>query len=421
MKATPFPARNCWRLQIPAKFNNGKAKAIYFKDEPEADRYIATLTGQTTPTVGIPPVPVNDKQMALMQELLDQYKAQLAQIMADKKQVKRTGTVSEMMAAYQVWELTQSRTVSTIRNTSDAAKAFLKTFGTLKTDAGTIITPPELTHALIDGWINKWPIGSSSRNTYYRFIHKVLAWASDNEWMVHDPMVKIKRPPGKSSKFIIRDFADWERILRAAAGLDPLSPLPPLPDDFKASSHFRAQNDYTELLPVLVLGGFAGIRTGEMAPMNRNQKPVLLWSDIYWEKNYIDIRDGVAKKTSREKGDQRYITIQPALAAWLKPFAKTSGKVFNGTTANITELKRQLFARLEIKRYGRNIYRHSFASYSTALRGAALTAVDMGDLEKTIVDKYVDRKIEPGMGAAYFAIRPDSNIIPMPAEQSAAA
>ena len=69
-----------------------------------------------------------------------------------------------------------------------------------------------------------------------------------------------------------------------------------------------------ELVPALVLGAFAGIRSEELKRLR--------WEDIKPQQGHIEIKSANSKTKIR-----RLITIQKNLKAWLRPFANQTGPV----------------------------------------------------------------------------------------------
>jgi hypothetical protein len=72
------------------------------------------------------------------------------------------------------------------------------------------------------------------------------------------------------------------------------------------------------MIPFTALQAFAGIRHEEM----NGTKALLDWRDINLERGSIKI-----KKTVGKTKKQRLIEMQPNLIAWLKPYAKISGRI----------------------------------------------------------------------------------------------
>jgi integrase len=397
MKATKFKPRNCWRVQVPARYNeNRQRKALYFDTKADADRHIAKLTNR--PDTGRQ-AKMEISDQVFFEQLLaavgtkEHLRAAVDHYQTTVLSVQKTGTVAEMCTEYLAWKKAAGSKVRTLRGDRYHIGKFAETFGTLNA--------PELTPAKIDSWVQTFRFGSSQRCNMWRSAHALLNWARTQGWIGFDAMANLDKPKKPVGKNIVRNMNDFERLLRAAAGLDP---LPPLPLGFKPN--FEVVEDYSELLPVLVLQGFAGMRTRELVRASREEE-VLDWSDINLGRGLIRVRHGVAKATGREN-DERWITMDDAVRAWLAPIAKTAGPVFSSYSARWFELRYQLMARLGVK-IGHNALRHSYATYSVSFRGTAETAKNMGDLESTARRNYMDMGIEPETGRAWFAMRPDAS------------
>ena len=149
------------------------------------------------------------------------------------------------------------------------------------------------------------------------------------------------------------------------------------------------------------------MRACELVKVYANDQ-VIQWEDVKWEKHHIHVREVVAKQTRRDS-DQRFIPLEPAVAAWLKGIAKTSGAVVEFAESAFREYRRQLLARLKIT-FPINALRNSYASYSYSFRSGGEVSKSMGDLEETVRRHYIEG-MEPDTGLAWFAIRPDCNKI----------
>ncbi len=80
-----------------------------------------------------------------------------------------------------------------------------------------------------------------------------------------------------------------------------------------------------ELLPVIAIGGFAGVTTAELIRLN--------WNEIDLQRGFVEIKASKSKTASR-----RLIRMQPCLKAWLAPYADKTGPVFTGKNV-LTYLK----------------------------------------------------------------------------------
>lgn len=70
-----------------------------------------------------------------------------------------------------------------------------------------------------------------------------------------------------------------------------------------------AQETEADVLPMLVIGAFAGLRYAEIKRLD--------WSEVDLKRNFIEVKASKSKTARR-----RIIPIQPNLAAWLRHIAQ---------------------------------------------------------------------------------------------------
>jgi hypothetical protein len=121
---------------------------------------------------------------------------------------------------------------------------------------------------------------------------------------------------------------------------------------------YKIITDFRPALAAFVLAGFAAMRSCELMKVYSNDQ-VIQWEDVKWEKHHIHVREVVAKQTRRDS-DQRFIPLEPAVAAWLKGIAKPSGPVVQFAESAFREYRRQLLARLKMT-FPINALRNSYA------------------------------------------------------------
>ncbi len=145
-----------------------------------------------------------------------------------------------------------------------------------------------------------------------------------------------------------------------------------------------------KLLPHLVLGAFAGIRSAEIERLD--------WKDILWERGYIEIEAAKAKTRSR-----RLVPLLPNLRSWLEPFREEEGHICHlpnvHTRLNYIGEKSGVGWRM-------NALRHSYASYRLAeLQDAARVAFEMGNSPEKLFRHYREL-VGPDTAKEWFAILP---------------
>jgi integrase len=168
-----------------------------------------------------------------------------------------------------------------------------------------------------------------------------------------------------------------------------------------------------ELVPWLAIGGFAGLRSAEIARLD--------WRDINLQERHITIGAGKAKTGSR-----RIVPIADNLFAWLAPHEEEEGKVnqFASWWNEVAEIADDLnAARKEAGKkanfvWKHNGMRHSFCSYRLAVTSdVARVSHEAGNSPKMIHQHY-KALVNEKQGKEWFAIMPDTKagIIPMPKE-----
>ncbi len=147
-------------------------------------------------------------------------------------------------------------------------------------------------------------------------------------------------------------------------------------------------------LPWLATGGFAGVRTDEIAPISGSGKSPLDWLDFKWDRDIIIVRPETAKTRKR-----RVIPIHPVLRAWLYPIRKESGPILDAPPP--TKKGRGKGSEAETVRLGKlvggwrsNALRDSYISYRAAKVGLGKTSMEAGNSEAEAKASYNDAKSE---------------------------
>jgi integrase len=159
-----------------------------------------------------------------------------------------------------------------------------------------------------------------------------------------------------------------------------------------------------ELVPFLVLGAFAGLRSAEISRLD--------WSDL----TATHIRLHRDKTKTRQR---RLVEIQPNLALWLSSYRKPSGKVC--PIGNIPNAIQDLCAAAKMK-WKHNALRHSFISYRYAKTdNENLVSSEAGN-SATMIHRHYKQLVDKIDAEAWFSIEPEApaNLIPMQIGQKAA-
>jgi integrase len=155
---------------------------------------------------------------------------------------------------------------------------------------------------------------------------------------------------------------------------------------------------HARILPLIAIGGFAGIRSAEVCRLN--------WEDIKWDRGHIEIAGKKAKTAAR-----RLVPLSDNLKAWLAPWRGETGKIISITDYSGALSDTAVKAKIP-GGWRQNALRHSFISYRVAETGdVARTSLEAGNSPKMIFRHY--REIVDGEAAkAWWSIRPPEGWVP---------
>lgn len=160
------------------------------------------------------------------------------------------------------------------------------------------------------------------------------------------------------------------------------------------------------LIPFLVIGAFAGLRSAEIERLN--------WAKINLSTGYITVDASIAKTNSR-----RLVPILPNLRLWLQKHAKPSGPVVElvnvaNAIQRLVEATRPVDPNDADKKlepevsWRHNALRHSFCSYRLAdVKSAAQVALEAGNSPQVIFKHYRELVTE-AEAKKWFAIIPSA-------------
>jgi hypothetical protein len=150
-----------------------------------------------------------------------------------------------------------------------------------------------------------------------------------------------------------------------------------------------------ELLPVVVLMGFGGIRREEVLKMS--------WVNIWELQDCVEVNAREAKTSER-----RVLERSSVINAWLAPYRQHKGRIWKHSKGVLHHRLDDLREKTELK--GKhNVLRHSFGSYRYALTDSAdKTAKEMGNSPTTLKKSYY-RVATPAQGAEWFNLMPPNH------------
>lgn len=224
----------------------------------------------------------------------------------------------------------------------------------------------------------------TSRRNDYKALAPMFSWAREQGMLVLNPLSEIKRPKAANVEPGILSPDRFEKILNIA------------------------DKNYSELLPFLVLAGFAGLRTCELV-QERESDEVVQWTDFRgW--SVLEIRPEVAKTTSRARGDRRFVRLDAAVKYWIDRLRQDTGRVLDRSQKSFRVRMADLQREAEVQ-IPNNGLRHSYASYWIAAhrkQGFGELAINMGNSESVAKRHYVD-SLHPTDGRKWFGIRRDES------------
>ena len=254
-----------------------------------------------------------------------------------------------------------------IREQDGASVAYLGQLRTTLNRFATKFTGPilEVTGPEVDAWLRSLDIAAVTRNSMLRCIKVLFSFAKAQNYLPDEKNTAVEQMQQvrvKSEDTTIFTPEEMAKLLHNA---------PP------------------DLVPILAIGAFAGIRMAELERLD--------WKAVDLERRFIEIRAGQAKTASR-----RVIPISDNLAAWLTPLER------KGKIVRTKELQTHVpaLARALKMEWPRNVLRDSFISYRIAIvQSADQVALEAGN-SPSIIFKHYRELTTPEVAEKWFSILP---------------
>jgi len=149
-----------------------------------------------------------------------------------------------------------------------------------------------------------------------------------------------------------------------------------------------------ELIPALVIGAFAGLRTAELMRLE--------WSDIDLVRGFINVPAAKAKSARR-----RLITMAGNLREWLAPYSGLTGRIRADNARAYHYAVAAARKAAGLAKWPQNGLRHTFASMHLAYhQDAAKLALDMGHTGTQLIFSNYRELVHPEEAARFWKIRP---------------
>jgi hypothetical protein len=403
-----FPSKTTpWRVQVPGRFfPNKKRTARYFKTKEAAEDFCRSVK-----KFGLAAI---ERQRTSAAEA-NRYAPLIAFAIA-----KLGDDPAKLFEAISHFEKTRLNvTAATVREAFEQFSAVRKTKvdkKTWDTDRGRLLKflavfekkqISEITETDLRKFFDGLP---GHTRSIYKTMRVFFGWAKDYNLLSVNPMASIKPTEQWGVRNEIYSIETFSRMLRISAGLESC----------KAGE--LPTRDFIGLFPWFVLSGFCGIRSCE-AFRTDSDSEAICWSDLYFDRGFLEIREMVAKKTGRKVGDKRHVETAhylEAAAAWLALAPRANEFIVPFCQRKMQDLKTEFEKRTGIQLL-ENGLRNSFASYGltfNGLAGVGKLAMEMGNSE-AIAKRFYIRTLQPGTGKAWFNLRPGTKVVPMSAALAA--
>jgi integrase len=228
----------------------------------------------------------------------------------------------------------------------------------------------------LDDWLRKLDGAPKTRANFRANISVLFGYAERRRMIDTNPVLRTSRPT------LIDKAPEIFSVDELAALLD------------------AALSNAPDVVPMLAIGAFAGLREAEIKRLD--------WAEIDLRRGFIEVRADKAKTARR-----RIIRIQPNFAKWLAPYSESRGSVVPVNARKKLDAVRKAAG---LQRWSKNGLRHSFASYRlAATNDAALVAAELGHATSQMLYSTYRELVLPEEAERYWKIAPSAaadNVIP---------
>jgi len=276
------------------------------------------------------------------------------------ERVRRHGiTVSELIKKLLDAKRKDGRSEIYLRDLRNLLAIFARDFGN-RPIAG--ITVDEL-----DNWLRALPGSPVTRANFRANLSVLFGSAAKRRILDFNPVLQTEKPKLPENPPEIFTVDELRSLLEAATRIAP------------------------DVLPMLAIGAFAGVRDAEIKRLD--------WQEIDLVRGHIEIKGAKAKSARR-----RIIPIQANLAAWLRPYNAMKGRLLpEGYRSSLERVRKEA----GLGRWPNNGLRHSFASYRlAATQNAPLVASELGHTSPVMLYSTYRELVLPEEAERYWKIEP---------------
>jgi integrase len=219
----------------------------------------------------------------------------------------------------------------------------------------------------IDNWLRDLPLSPQSRVNYRSVIGVLFSHATKHGMIDTNPITHTGKPKKPNTPPPIFAVHELGALVEAANQIAP------------------------DVLPMLAIGAFAGLRDAEIKRLD--------WSEVKVGRGHIEVKAAKAKSARR-----RIVPIQPNLAAWLRPYSGMQGRVVPaGARRKLDRVRKQA----GLMKWPLNGLRHSFASYRlAATHDAPKVADELGHTSTQVLYSTYRELVLPEDAEQYWKIAP---------------
>jgi integrase len=240
----------------------------------------------------------------------------------------------------------------------------------------------EVTDKEVAKWLYSMDLAPVSFNNWTDRISFLFGYGVENGYLDKNPIDKrLRRENPIDEKVEVFSVDDITKLLCAAAEGQP------------------------ELVPMIALGAFTGVRIAELHRLE--------YQDINFSTGFVEVAGFKAKSRSHRK-----IPIQPNLLEWLIPYSGQSGLIWTSTKTVFQHRIAKLCRDTGVTRR-KNGLRHSYATYHINLwEDENKLSIEMGHRSGNMIFAHYKGEATKQDAERYFQIRPPTpagNIVQMPA------
>jgi integrase len=268
-------------------------------------------------------------------------------------------TVAELVAELLEAKRKDGRSEIYLRDLRNMLAIFSRDFGD-RPIAG--ITVEEL-----DNWLRALPGSPKTRTNFRANLSVLFGFATKRRMLDFNPVLHTAKPKLPENPPEIFTVDELRSLLEAASRVAP------------------------DVLPMLAIGAFAGVRDAEIKRLD--------WHEIDLARGHIEIKGAKAKSARR-----RIIPMQLNLAAWLRPYSEKKGRLIpEGYRSSLERVRKEA----GLARWPKNGLRHSFASYRlAAIDDAPRVASELGHTSPQMLYSTYREVVLPEEAERYWKIAP---------------